>query len=116
MKQTIGLFVRLCDFEDAFRRIRPGDFSYSGLQALFEYLEQYEEDTGEVIELDVIALCCDYTEYKNLDEYINEHEPDISRDDYEDEDDYYEAVKEEIGYNTTLIEIEGEEGFIIQNY
>ena len=112
MKQTIGL----CEFEDAFRSIRPDNFSYSGLQALFEYLEEYEEDTGEEIELDVIALCCEYTEYDNLEGYINDYKPNISRDDYEDEDDYYEAVKEEIGYNTTLIEIEGEEGFIIQNY
>lgn len=59
MKQT----VQFSDFYDAFQRIRPNNFSYEGLQALFEYLEQYEEDTGEELELDVIALCCDFSEY-----------------------------------------------------
>lgn len=34
-----------------------------GLRALFDYLEDYKNDTGEEMELDVIALCCDFTEY-----------------------------------------------------
>ena len=51
------------DFRDAFRRMdRVDQFSYEGAQLLFDYLESYEQDTGERIELDVIALCCDYTE------------------------------------------------------
>lgn len=58
MKQTINE----TDFIDAFNRIRPENFSYEGLQKLFEYLEQLEQDTGEELELDVIAICCDYTE------------------------------------------------------
>ena len=58
MKQTIGFY----EFREAFRSLRPDNFSYEGMQALFDYLEQIEEDTGEEIELDVIALCCDYSE------------------------------------------------------
>jgi len=59
MKQSINLN----QFQDAFTNMgRKDQFSYGGLKALFEYLESYEEDTGEEIELDVIALCCDYTE------------------------------------------------------
>ena len=58
MKQTISSF----QFRDAFMECRPNNFSYTGRQALFEYLEQYEEDTGEQIEFDPIALCCEYTE------------------------------------------------------
>ena len=58
MKQTINSN----DFIDAFRRMdRYDQFGYEALQVLFEYLEQYEEDTGEEMELDVIALCCDYS-------------------------------------------------------
>lgn len=50
-------------FRDAFHRMgRENQFSYEGLTILFEGLEQYEQDTGEKIELDVIALCCDYSE------------------------------------------------------
>lgn len=36
----------------------------TGLRALFDYLEQREEDCGEELELDVIGLCCDYAEDK----------------------------------------------------
>jgi len=54
MKQT----VQFCDFQDAFFRMGRNDtFSYEGKRALFDYLEQYEQDCGTEIELDVIALC-----------------------------------------------------------
>lgn len=59
MKTTISLY----DFRDAFRRAdRTNNFSYEGLAVLFDYLEEYEDATGDSIELDVIALCCDYSE------------------------------------------------------
>ena len=59
MKTTVNRY----DFERAFSDAgRKDQFSYDGLKALFEYLEQLEQDTGEELELDVIALCCDYYE------------------------------------------------------
>ena len=58
MKQTINFH----DFADAFRAIRPDNFSHDGLRALFDYLEEYEESCDQTIELDVIALCGDYSE------------------------------------------------------
>jgi hypothetical protein len=49
-------------FVDAFTRMgRGGNFSYEGLVALFNYFEELEYD-GVGIELDVIAICCDYSE------------------------------------------------------
>lgn len=54
--------VTKSDFIQAFHAIRPDNFSYEGLCALFDYLEEYEEGTGEQMELDVIALCCDFSE------------------------------------------------------
>ena len=59
MIQTINLH----EFRDAFRKMeRKESFSYDGLEILFDYLEQFEDDTGEKVELDVIALCCDFAE------------------------------------------------------
>ena len=95
--------VRWYDFKDAFDDIRPDNFSYEGLEALFDYLQMLEDDIGKPIELDVIGLCCEYSEYENLKEFQN---------DYGDE---YESL-EDIENNTTLIKIEGKEGFIIQNF
>ena len=55
--------VYLRDFHDAFQAIRPGSFTYEGLGALYDYLENLSDDIGEDIELDVIALCYEFTEY-----------------------------------------------------
>ena len=94
--QTVNLY----QFRDAFQSIRPDNFSYQGLEALFDYLEQLSDDTGEPIELDVIAICCDFSEFESLDD-IREQYPDIkSIDDLRDE--------------TTVIEFDS--GIIIADY
>lgn len=55
--------ITLSDFRDAFRRMeRTDQFSYEGLELIFDYIESYEQDSGEQIELDVIALCCEWAE------------------------------------------------------
>jgi hypothetical protein len=41
---------------------RKENFTYEGRKALYAYFEEYEESTGEEIELDVIAICCEYNE------------------------------------------------------
>jgi hypothetical protein len=51
--------INASDFRDAFRAYgRADQFSYEGLGALFEYLEEVDPD----FELDVIALCCEFSE------------------------------------------------------
>ena len=66
MKQNVseGMFI------DSFKQNeqRKNNFSYDGLRALYDYLEQYENDIGEELEFDLIALCCEYSEYKDLKE------------------------------------------------
>jgi hypothetical protein len=65
MKKTVSVY----DFIDEFRGGQyKNNFSYEGLKALFEYFENYEEETGEEIELDVVAIACDWTEYESLEE------------------------------------------------
>ena len=61
MRQTINEW----QFADAFKAMgREDNFSRNGLRKLFEYLEELEQDCGNEIDLDVIALCCDYSEDK----------------------------------------------------
>ena len=91
------------DFIDAFKKMgREENFSYNGLVALYEYLEMLEDDTGQEMELDVIALCCEFTEYDNLDEF---------KADYGNE---YETI-EDIQNATTVIMID-DDSFIIQQF
>lgn len=60
MYQTINT---VSSFRDEFRACgRADQFSYEALGILFDYLEAYEMDSGEEIELDVIAICCDFSE------------------------------------------------------
>lgn len=55
--------VNLSAFRDAFRAAgRKDQFSYDGLEVIFHYMEELEESIGEPIELDVVAICCDYSE------------------------------------------------------
>ena len=100
MKTTINEY----QFEQAFRDAgRGGNFSYAGLQALFEYLQSYEDDGGEEIELDVIALCCEFTEYEDIEEFQANYGED------------YETL-EDIEYHTLVIPIAGTNGFIIADF
>jgi len=99
--------VSFNDFLEEFRRYeREDQFSYEGKKALFDYLEELSEDMGEPIELDVIAICCDFTEYSSLEEFSNDYSYTIGEDinDIEDIQDY-----------TTVIQIDSQ-SFIIQNF
>lgn len=56
--------IYLSDFMEAFNDHECDDqFSPAALEALFEFFEELEDETGELVELDVIAICCDFTEY-----------------------------------------------------
>jgi len=90
------------DFIDAFKGMREDNFSRNGLIALYEYLEMLGEDLGQEIELDVIALCCEYAEYDNLEEF----QADYSED--------YETI-EDIQNATSVIMID-DDSFIIQQF
>ena len=98
MKQT----VYLEDFRRAFQSTRPNNFSHQGLIALYDYFQNLEDDIGEELDLDVIAVCCDYSEYKNFQELKSN----------------YLDVKtlEELSEKTSVIPVENTKGFIIQNY
>lgn len=49
------------------------NWSRAGAFALVEYLESLEEDTGEEIELDRVAIRCDWTEYASLEDWASEY-------------------------------------------
>lgn len=87
MKQTVNLY----NFRQAFLDIRPDNFSYTGLETLYDYLTELEDDIGEEMELDVIAICCDYSEESATD-IANNYDIDLSE--CEDNVDRFEAVKD----------------------
>ena len=108
-------------FADAFRRMgRENQFSREALEALFNYLEDYEQDTGEDLELDVIGLCCDFTEYENAIGAAADYgfTSELEADDYEDVESYEDAKEEEAldWLQDRTIVISFDSGLIIQNF
>lgn len=50
-------------FIDAFKQSsRKDQFSYEALEAIFDYLEEYSDSTGETVEFDIVGICCDWSE------------------------------------------------------
>ena len=102
MKQSITRsdFVGWFWGSDTYKR----NFSYEGLNSLFDYLEQFEEDMGKEIEFDPVAICCDYSEYENLEEIKNN----------------YSSVEinniDDLKYHTNVIEIDDSDKLIIQDF
>lgn len=103
MKITLT-FSSFCDewnrWED-----RKDTFTYNGKRALFDHLEEYEESTGEEIELDIVALCCDFTEYDSVLEAMQVYDENIK-----DEKEARAFLEDE----TMVIDVTGG-GVIIQN-
>ena len=106
-----------------------GNFTYRGLRALFQYLEDlYDEENP--LKLDVISLCCDFSEYKDLEEYLKDYSEQHTSlkeitgkeniKDFNDEEmtEFKAYIENEISEKTSLIKFEDDlnEGFIIQQY
>lgn len=90
-------------FIDAFQQAGRGEqFSRTALSEMYDYFTDLENDIGEEIELDVIAICCEWTEYDSLEDF----QSDYGVEGYETLDD--------IRDNTTVIEMV--DGFIIQQF
>lgn len=109
MKQTIGWV----QFSEAFARMdRKDQFSYEALELIYDYLTELEDSTGEELELDVIAICCDYTEdsYESIAELYG-----IELDS-EDEEDQLQQVKDFIETESILVGVTDSGSIVYQQF
>jgi hypothetical protein len=116
MKQTINFSQFCAAFHD---RGRQEQFSYDGKRILFDYLEELGESCGEQVELDVIALCCNYSE-DSRDAIVSDYDIELpEREDDTDDDDYSaqcdDAVREYLKDNTSLLGETGK-GFVYASF
>ena len=81
--------VTFYDFTEAFKYMRPDNFSKRGLAVLFDYIRELEEDLEITMQLDVIALCCEYAE-DNIQDVL---------------DNYNLKDVEELSDHTTVLEV-----------
>jgi hypothetical protein len=103
-------------FLEAFRQVRPNQFSRPALVALFDYLDNLETELGEETELDVIALCCDWTEYADAVEAAEAYgweAPEIPEGEERDDTSDRKAL-EFLADQTHVVEFEG--GILVLNF
>ena len=96
MKQT----VTFSDFVDSFRNHgREDQFSYQALHVLFDFLDELDESSGTETELDVIGLCCEFSEdtWEGIAENYS-----IDLEDCDDDDEREQAVLDYLNDNTMV--------------
>lgn len=116
MKQTLSTYDAASQLHDD----KDGGWSWNGANALVEYLEELEEDMGEEIEFDRVALRCDFSEHESLVEWAEtyfgflEWEEEIGVEENTLEDERDERISNYIYDNGTLIEFDG--GIIVSSF
>jgi len=120
MKATLSTF----EIADALSNDSNANWSRAGAFALAEYLEEYEESTGEELELDVVAIRCDYSEFESFQDWLSEYygEPleqafksaGIDLEGEEDDDEKDELIRSHINDHGQLIEFSG--GIIVSSF
>lgn len=97
--------VTTTDFINAFDRVdRSANFSTAGLVAIFDLLEDVNPD----MELDPIAICCEFSEYKDLEELKQDYAYD---EDLEEDDEILDYYRDQ----TLVLEL-ANGGLVIQSY
>ena len=108
MKTTVTKFefVRWYQSSDGYKN----NFSHAGLEALFDYIENLEDDTGESVEFDPIAFACEYSEHATALECAKQYGQ------FEQEEQTEEYALEWLEEQTQVIEIEGSDSIIIRDF
>jgi hypothetical protein len=88
------------------------NWTYQGARALVEYLEDIEHSNGESMDLDIVALRCDYSQYKSLNEWALDYGTEATTE-MAEHDDAIE-IREYIQDHGTLIEFDG--GIIVSSF
>lgn len=112
MIQTINLY----QFREAFRLHERTNFSYEGLEVLFNHLEQWENDTGEQWVLDVIGLCCEFSELslsELLDSYTDITDEPLTDD---NEAELLSIATDYLNENTWLCGLTEQNTFVFQSF
>ena len=117
MKMTLTTY----DIANALREDENARWSRAGSFALAEYLEQLEEETGEEMELDTVAIRCDYSEYKTAELWAIDYFRDdifacmgIDLDGEETEEEREKLIRDYIRDHGQLIEFTG--GIIVSSF
>jgi hypothetical protein len=110
------------EIADYLKRDENAGWSWAGAKALAEHLEQFEQDSGEEVELDVVAIRCDYSEHGGLQDWSEGYfgGKDSACEEFNctakefDAGDADDKIREHIQDNGQLIEFSG--GIIVSSF
>lgn len=88
---------------------RSENFTPAGIRVLFDYLEEISEELGEDIKLDIIGLCCEYSE-DTLEDIAANYRIDLTDRDgetIEDEKEIKRIVLDYLNDNTVVCGVTG---------
>ena len=102
--------VTFYDFREALKRDEYANWSRDAIIALFDYYEELSDSIGQDIELDTVAIRCEWSEYsvdELADQYSNLKE--------EDETPHEFALR--IGAeHTTILWLDSSENMLVQEF
>ena len=122
MKKTMTTF----EISHELMQDSNANWSLYGAYALAEYFEQLEEDLGESIEFDRVAIRCDFSQYESLEDWAKYYFTQVDaihnlgftlNEDgiiEQSEDEVNEAIREYIQERGQLIEFNG--GVIVSSF
>lgn len=70
IKQTVSAYDVI---EQAKAMNKIDNFGHDGWRALFQCLEGLSDETGDDIELDIVAWCCDFTRFESVEDYNSQY-------------------------------------------
>ena len=120
MKNTFNTY----EITDALLQDENAAWSYDGARALAEYLIGYQEACGVELELDVVCLRCNFSEYNSLEDWLMEYYgktleeafeyAGIDLEGDEDEEERADLIRSHILDQGQLIEFDG--GIIVSSF
>jgi hypothetical protein len=111
MKQTLNKD----QFRFAFNQVRPDQFSYEAQGMIFDYLEECDED----MELDVIAICCDFSEgdFQEVANELDDDEDELAQEcEGLDEDETAQLIAEKLQDKTTVLGVTSDNTIVYANF
>ena len=120
MKTTLNTY----EIADALLNDNNASWSLNGAKALAVYLEQYEQECGIELELDVMAFRCEFSEYSSLEEWLTDYYGQTLEESFksagvdlegdEDEEERDDLIRSHIHDHGRLIEFDG--GIIVSSF
>jgi hypothetical protein len=109
MKYTLSKF----DFIDGMQSEPNNPFSYNGLEIIWDFLNEYEQDASEEIEFDPVSFRCDFCE-QTVKEIIYDYKlvVDNKLTDVEQQD----FVLDYLHQKTTILGVTQEGTIVFQNF